>query len=61
MEKKINESTTSSSDGVFKGKLDENGEEIDLYNYNGHAITFALINAIKELKANFDQLKNNNT
>jgi hypothetical protein len=47
--------------GVFKGKLDENGEEIDLYNYNGHAITFALINAIKELKANFDQLKNNNT
>jgi hypothetical protein len=26
-------------------------------NYNGHAITFALINAIKELKAEIDLLK----
>lgn len=43
--------------GTFKGRLEEDGPEIDLYNYNGHAITFALINAIKELKAEIDILK----
>jgi hypothetical protein len=45
---------------TFKGKLEEDGPEIDLYNYNGHAITFALINAIKELKAEIDILKARN-
>ena len=44
--------------GTFKAKLDESdAEETELYNYNGHAITFALINAIKELKAEIDLLK----
>jgi hypothetical protein len=44
--------------GTFKGKLNEaDTEEIDLYNYNGHAITFALINAIKQLKAELDAIK----
>ena len=44
--------------GTFKGKLNESdSEQMDLYNYNGHAITFALINAIKELKAEIDLLK----
>lgn len=45
---------------TFKGKLEQDGPEIDLYNYNGHAITFALINAIKELKAEIDILKARN-
>jgi len=45
---------------TFRGKLEEDGPEIDLYNYNGHAITFALINAIKELKAEIDILKAKN-
>ena len=45
---------------TFKGKLEEDGPEIDLYNYNGHAITFALINAIKELKAKIDILEARN-
>ena len=44
--------------GTFKGKLEEYGPEVDLYNYNGHAITFALINAIKELKVKIDALEN---
>jgi len=43
--------------GTFRGKLTEEDPETDLYNYNGHAITFALINAIKELKAEIDLLK----
>jgi hypothetical protein len=47
--------------GTFKGKLSEaDTEEIELYNYNGHAITFALINAIKELKAKVDLLESRN-
>lgn len=45
---------------TFKGRLSEDSEEIDLYNYNGHAITFALINAIKELKAEIEKLKARN-
>ena len=43
--------------GTFRGKLTEKDPETDLYNYNGHAITFAIINAIKELKAEIDLLK----
>lgn len=46
--------------GTYKGKLEEDGPEVDIYNYNGHAITFALINAIKELKAEIDILKARN-
>lgn len=46
--------------GTFKGRLSESDvEETDLYNYNGHAIIFALINSIKELKAEIDLLKLN--
>jgi hypothetical protein len=46
--------------GTFRGKLEEDGPEVDIYNYDGHAITFALINAIKELKAEIDILKARN-
>lgn len=43
--------------GTFQGKLHEDDEEdTELLNYNGHAVTFALINAIKELKARLDAL-----
>lgn len=43
---------------TFNGKLNETDtEETEMYNYNGHAITFALINAVKELKAEIDVLK----
>ena len=36
--------------GSYKAKLnDDDAEETDILNYNGHAITFALINAVKEL------------
>jgi hypothetical protein len=44
--------------GTFFAKLEEKDEtETELYNWNGHAITFALINAVKELKAEVDSLK----
>lgn len=44
--------------GSFKGKLEENDEqETDILNYNGHAITFALINAVKELNAKVEALE----
>jgi hypothetical protein len=47
--------------GTFSAKLNESdAEDTELYNYNGHAITFALINAIKELKAEIDLLKSRN-
>jgi hypothetical protein len=43
-----------------KGKLNESDkEEIDILNFNGHELTYVLINAIKELKAELDELKNN--
>ncbi len=43
--------------GTFQGKLHEDDEEeTELLNYNGHAITFALINAVRELKARLDAL-----
>jgi hypothetical protein len=43
--------------GTVQGKLHEDDEEdTELLNYNGHAVTFALINAIKELKARLDAL-----
>lgn len=43
--------------GTFQGKLHEDDEEeMELLNYNGHAVTFALINAVRELKARLDAL-----
>ena len=45
--------------GTFQGKLHEDDEEkTELLHYNGHAVTFALINAIKELKVKIDALEN---
>ena len=42
----------------YKGKLNpEDEEETDILNYNGHAITFALINAVKELNAKVEALQ----
>jgi hypothetical protein len=44
--------------GSYRGKLEEEDEdEIDILNYNGHAITFALINAVKELNAKVEALE----
>jgi len=43
--------------GSYKGKLNEDdAEETDILNYNGHAMTFALINAVKELSSKLDAL-----
>ena len=43
--------------GSYKGKLNEDDEEeTDILNYNGHAMTFALINAVKELSTKLDTL-----
>lgn len=44
--------------GTFSGKLREDDEEeTELLNYNGHAVTFALINAVRELKARIEELE----
>ena len=44
---------------TYKAKLNETDEEeTELYNFDGHALTFALINAIQELKAEIELLKN---
>jgi len=44
--------------GSYKAKLEEaDEEETDILNYNGHAITFALINAVKELNAKVEALE----
>lgn len=38
--------------GTFSAKLNPEDEEAtELYNWNGHALTFALVNSVKELKA----------
>lgn len=43
--------------GTFEAKLNaDDAETTELYNWNGHALTFALVNAIKELKAENDAL-----
>jgi hypothetical protein len=43
---------------TYKAKLNEDDEEkTELYDFNSTALTFALINAIKELKAEIDLLK----
>ena len=39
----------------IKGELD--GEETDILNWDGHALTFALVNAVKELKAKIETLE----
>jgi hypothetical protein len=44
--------------GTFTARLNpEDVEDTVLYNWNGDAVSFALINAIKELKAEIDSLK----
>lgn len=46
---------------TYDAKLNETDkEETELYNFNGHALTFALINAIQELKAEIEELKKTN-
>jgi hypothetical protein len=43
---------------TYKAKLNEEDKETtDLYNFESTALTFALINAVKELKAEIDLLK----
>jgi hypothetical protein len=43
--------------GTFEAMLNEGDKEkTKLYNWDGHALTFALVNAIKELKASNDAL-----
>ena len=43
---------------TYNAKLNETDEEeAELYNFDGHALTFALINAVKELKAEIEELK----
>lgn len=43
---------------TYKAKLNEDDEEkTELYNFDSHALTFILINAIKELKAEIELLK----
>lgn len=43
---------------TYKAKLNEEDEEnTELYDFNSTALTFALINAVKELKAEIDLLK----
>lgn len=41
--------------GSIKGEID--GEETDILNWNGHALTFALVNAVKELKSKIETLE----
>jgi hypothetical protein len=42
---------------MFKAKLNpDDEEETELFDWNGHALTFALVNAVKELKAQNDAL-----
>lgn len=47
--------------GTFSAKLNEGDqEETELLNWDGHALTFALVNAVKELRARVEQLENTN-
>jgi hypothetical protein len=46
--------------GTYLAKLNEDDEEnTELLTFNGTALTYALINAVKELKAEIELLKNN--
>jgi trimeric autotransporter adhesin len=43
---------------TYKAKLNEGDEEeTELYSYDGHALTFALVNSIKELNKKIEQLE----
>lgn len=43
---------------TYKAKLnEEDEEETELYNFNSHALTFALINSVKELNAEVQSLR----
>jgi hypothetical protein len=43
---------------TYKVKLNDNdNEESELYNFNSHALTYVLINAIKEQQAQIEELK----
>ena len=43
---------------IYKAKLNKDDkEDTELLNFDSHAVTFALINSIKELKAEIEQLK----
>jgi hypothetical protein len=43
---------------TYKAKLnEEDEEETELFNFNSHALTYVLINSIKELKAEIEALK----
>jgi hypothetical protein len=43
---------------TYEAKLNENDEEnTELYNFDGHALTFALINSVKELSAKIESLE----
>jgi len=41
--------------GAVRGEID--GVETDILNWNGHALTFALVNAVKELKSKIETLE----
>ena len=44
---------------TYKTKLNESDpEETELYNFDSHALTFALINAVKELNQKIQTLEN---
>jgi hypothetical protein len=46
--------------GSYMVKLEEDDEEeTEVLNWNGHALTFALVNSIKELAARLEALENN--
>jgi trimeric autotransporter adhesin len=43
---------------TYKAKLNEGDEEeTELYSYDGHALTFALVNSIKELNKKIEKLE----
>ena len=46
------------TEGQYKAKLNEGDEEeTELYSYDGHALTFALVNSIKELNKKIEKLE----
>ena len=44
--------------GTYKAKLNKkDNKETEIYNFDGHALTFALINAVKELNSKIENLE----
>ena len=44
---------------IFRTKLNQDDEqETQLYNFNSHALTYVLVNSVKQLKQENDELKN---